>query len=70
MLLLDRKIDEVIILRLPGGRTITLRVKELTNKQTKLGIEAPDYVKIYREEVYLKKLANGDFEDGETSGNK
>lgn len=48
MLVLTRKLGEVIRV----GDTVTVRVLEVKGNQVRLGIEAPQEVRIYREEVY------------------
>lgn len=50
MLVLTRKSDEAIKL----GDDITITVIEITGNQVRLGIEAPDSVRIYRKEIYEK----------------
>jgi len=50
MLVLTRKINESIRI----GDDITVRVLEIKGSQVRLGIEAPEYVKIYRDELYRK----------------
>lgn len=49
MLVLTRKTGEMIRI----GDQITVRVLEARGSQVRIGIEAPDDVKIYREEIYL-----------------
>lgn len=49
MLVLTRKTGEIIRI----GDRITVRVLEARGSQVRIGIEAPDDVKIYREEIYL-----------------
>lgn len=51
MLVLSRKRGEKI--RISGD--ITIEVCEIRKGQVRLGIEAPDEVKIYREEIYDPK---------------
>ncbi len=48
MLILSRKKDECIII----GDNISVSIVDIRGDQVKLGIKAPDNVKIYREEVY------------------
>ena len=48
MLILTRKVGEAIIL--DGGIEIT--VSDIQGNHVKLGIDAPEEVKIYREEIY------------------
>jgi carbon storage regulator len=62
MLILTRKLGEIIRV----GDDVTIRVLEVRGGQVRLGIEAPEDVRIYREEVYrqrhpdaLPNVANG-----------
>ena len=48
MLVLTRKLGEGIVL----GHNVTLKILEIHKNQIKVGIEAPQDVKIYRDEVY------------------
>ena len=49
MLVLTRKLGETIAI----GDGIKVRVIQIKGKQVRLGIDAPQDTKIYREEVYL-----------------
>ena len=54
MLVLSRKVGEEILLRLPDGRTVRVVVLEpdpCHGRQIRLGIHAPDEVRIYRGEA-------------------
>jgi carbon storage regulator len=48
MLILSRKIDEIIMI----GDQIEISILEIRGDQVKIGINAPRSVKIYRQEVY------------------
>ena len=48
MLVLTRKLGEGIVF----GHEVTLKILEIHKNQIKLGIEAPQDVRIYRDEVY------------------
>ncbi len=48
MLILSRKVDEVITI----GDTIRIKVLAVHEGQVKLGIDAPKDVKVFRSEVY------------------
>ena len=50
MLLLTRRINETINI----GDDITVTVLGGKENQVRLGITAPDNVKVYREEIYLR----------------
>lgn len=54
MLILARKIGETIII--DGGIKIT--VTGVQGDQIKIGIDAPEEIKIYREEIHNKILAD------------
>jgi carbon storage regulator CsrA len=51
MLGLSRRAGERIILTLGSGQTITLTYLGMRNGQGRIGIEAPDSVRILREEL-------------------
>ncbi|POZ93221.1 carbon storage regulator [Petrotoga halophila] len=51
MLILTRKIGESIVIQV-GNRIIKLIMVEQDNGSIKIGFEAPQDIKIYREEVY------------------
>jgi carbon storage regulator CsrA len=51
MLDLSRKPGERIIMTLRSGQTITLTYLGMRNGQGRIGIEAPDSVRILREEL-------------------
>lgn len=53
MLILTRKIGEVIRI----NDNITVTISGIEGKNVKIGIHAPEGVKIHREEVYQKILA-------------
>ena len=50
MLVLSRKIGEVITI----GDLISVTVVEVKEGKVRLGIEAPQDMRIYRQEIYLK----------------
>jgi carbon storage regulator len=54
MLVLTRKIDEEIKI----GKDITLKILAISENQTKIGIEAPKGVQIFRNEIYTKVKEN------------
>ena len=65
MLILTRKLGESISI----GDNIKIVVLDTSRKQVKLGIEAPDDVKVHRSEIYdriqkeIKKLEEMEKED-------
>ena len=48
MLILSRKIDQKICI----GNDIVLTIIDVTGDQVKIGVEAPNSVKVYRQEVF------------------
>ena len=50
MLVLTRKTGEAVTI----GDQIRIRVVEVKGNQVRLGIEAPQEMRIYREEIYLQ----------------
>lgn len=61
MLVLERKLDQRIVLTLPDGSLVTIAVVEIRSGprgefgKVRLGIEAPTEVGIDREEIHLRK---------------
>jgi len=53
MLILTRKLGEAITI----GDQVQIKVLSIKGGQVRLGVEAPDSVRINREEVYLKMVA-------------
>ncbi len=49
MLVIKRKVDEAIFI---GGADIKITVTEISKDRVKIGVDAPDDVKIYRGELY------------------
>jgi carbon storage regulator len=50
MLVLSRKLGEVITI----GEQISVTVLEVKDNKVRLGIDAPQNMRIYRQEIYLK----------------
>ena len=61
MLVLSRNIGKSIML----GDDVKITVLACHGGQVKIGIDAPNDVKIYREEIYLKMQAEKDSKDEE-----
>jgi carbon storage regulator len=51
MLVLSRKLDEVIVI----DGTIQIRVVDIRGSHVRLGIDAPSHVEVFRQELWLKK---------------
>jgi carbon storage regulator CsrA len=51
MLILTRRLGEILILELPTGEEIQIAVLELKGSEARLGIDAPPEVNIIREEL-------------------
>ncbi len=62
MLILTRKLGEAITI----GDQVQIKVLSIKGGQVRLGVEAPDSVRITREEVYLQKA--GEAPDNEERG--
>lgn len=59
MLILNRKVGEKIVVRVPEcGVVFEIKVAELREGKVKLGFIADDRVLIDREEVFLDKINN------------
>lgn len=52
MLVLQRKLDERIVIEYPGQPLVTIDVVRLKEGTVRLGIDAPREVAIHRQEVY------------------
>ena len=50
MLILTRRIGETLMI----GDDVTITVLNMNGNQIKIGIEAPRYVPVHREEIYLR----------------
>lgn len=59
MLVLTRKVGERLIVPMPDGE-ITIQVMGVQGNKIKLGVDAPDSVKIYREEIWDKIVRPGE----------
>ncbi len=51
MLVLSRKLQENIMLKLPDDRWITITLVDIDKNKVRLGISAPKDIPIYREEL-------------------
>jgi carbon storage regulator len=56
MLILGRRQGDQIRI----GDDITIKVLDITRRSVRIGIEAPLEIPVYREEVYQKRLAEGE----------
>jgi carbon storage regulator len=57
MLILTRKSDEGFVI---GNGEIRVLVIDVIGEKVRLGIEAPSYVKVHRDEVYLAIKKRGE----------
>lgn len=51
MLILERKLNQAIIIQTPSGENIEIQIQELRRTRAKLGVHAPDDYFIIREEM-------------------
>ena len=51
MLVLSRKEDEAIIIKLPNGDQIDVIVMQINGNQVRIGVDADEDVEIVREEI-------------------
>ena len=51
MLVLARCRNEAVLIRLPSGESITVKLLEIDGSQVKLGFEAPKEIRIARAEI-------------------
>lgn len=51
MLVLGRQSGQEILLQLPGGEEITITVIRTDDYRTRIGIDAPQSINIYRKEL-------------------
>lgn len=58
MLILSRKTSESIVIELEDGRTITVTAVAASRDKVRLGLEAPPTIKLHREEVRARNLAD------------
>ncbi len=56
MLVLTRNIKDTICI----GDNITVTVLDVTNKQVRIGVDAPKHIAVHREEVYRRIQAEKD----------
>ncbi len=52
MLILTRKLNESIIVQFSDGTILSFQIAKIDNDRVKIGIEAPQNVRIFRQEVY------------------
>jgi len=65
MLILTRKLGEAITI----GDQVQIKVLSIKGGQVRLGVDAPDSVRINREEVYLKMVAEAEQDSAASSDN-
>lgn len=51
MLVLDRKVEQEILIQVPGREPIVMKVLSVGEKRAKLGFDADDDIKIFRKEL-------------------
>lgn len=56
MLVLTRKFGEKIVIQYADGKEVIIQYVELKGNSVRLGIDAPQDVKIWREELYHKEM--------------
>lgn len=52
MLILTRKLNESIIVQFSDGTIVAFQIAKIDNDRVKIGIDAPQKVRIFRQEVY------------------
>lgn len=52
MLVLSRKVDQRLVLLIPGHEPIWITQVDIRGDNSRLGVEASNDVKVFREEVY------------------
>ena len=67
MLTLTRKPEETIIIG-EGSEQIEITVKEIRRNQVRLGISAPDNMRIYRKELLVSDAARENMESDAEGG--
>ena len=67
MLTLTRKPEETIIIG-EGSEQIEITVKEIRRNQVRLGISAPDNMRIYRKELLVRDAARENMESDAGGG--
>lgn len=68
MLVLSRKKDEDIVIKIPDGRVITVKVVQIIADRVRLGVTAPADVEIQRGELMTQKEASRGLERPATNG--
>ena len=57
MLILTRRVGEALVIELPTGEQIRVTVTGMSGNQVRLGTEAPQEIKVSREELRVKESA-------------
>ena len=60
MLILTRRPGESIIIETPAGERITVTVLGVKGNQVRIGTDAPDDIRILREELVEERRASGE----------
>jgi len=56
MLILTRNKGERIVIEYPNGDRVIVEFQKVKSSKTVLGVDAPDDIKIYRDELLAQKL--------------
>ncbi len=62
MLTLTRRLDETIVIG-DGKDKIEITVREIRRNQVRLGVEAPQHVKIFRKELFDRERFDWGYDD-------
>ena len=66
MLVLSRRIDEALVI----GGNIIVRIVEVQGGRVKLGVSAPDGVRVDREEIHERRVAERHASGADTAAHK
>lgn len=68
MLVLSRKKEENIVIKIPDGRVITLKVVQIVGDKVRLGFNAPVDIEIQRSELLIQEETSRGLERPATNG--